>query len=166
MPFANNLLAGHRKSNPESDSDIALVPQVDRDNTDKKSFGISSFNTTPPPENEYAPSYSYNSARNSGTQYQNIPKWPRNPVTLGYTASDVIQHSFHDLFMVCVPIPFFVLAGIVIKRHGHTVDDDDWDRIVTATKVVCIPLVDIASADIAGRHDISHRICSYCRTSH
>ena len=139
MSFVKHLLPGQRHPhNPESDSDIALVPQANHEEQDKK-VGVSPFNpTTPTSENEYRPPYYSNpTPNNGGVQYQNIPKWPRDPVTLGYTASDVLQHSFHDLFMVLVPAPFFVLAGVVIKRHGNRVDEDDWDRIVTATKVVC-----------------------------
>jgi hypothetical protein len=138
MSFINGLLPGHRKSYNGSESDIALVPQYNRENDHKKSQSISSFSqASPTPDIEYAPSYNFPASTERGrSSYQTIRHWPSAPVTLGNTATDIILHVLHDLFMILVPIPFFVLAGIVVRRDGRVVDDEVWVRINTATRIV------------------------------
>lgn len=110
---------------------LTSLPRYNESNGHKKSISLNK----PLPHIGYAPIQTSNPTRES-KEYTDIPNWPRSSVTLGQTTGDIILHTLYDLFMLIVPVPFFVLAGIVIHRNGKLVDDDDWHKITTATKLV------------------------------
>jgi hypothetical protein len=158
--YANGQKNPVSSSVQESPS-LTSLPRYNESNGHKKSVSLNK----PLPHFGYAPIQTSNPARES-KEYTNIPNWPRASVTLGKTTGDIILHMLHDLFMLIVPIPFFVLAGIVIRKNGQLVDDHDWHKITTATKLVWSLFRLTANTDVPGGHNLSHRICCCCRKSY
>ena len=76
--------------------------------------------------------------RTGGSRRRDIHGWPPGPRTLHKEGRAYLGLMVRNCLTIAATIPFLVLAAYAWSKNGEAVDNGQWQKIKTATYVVCI----------------------------